>query len=167
MTKLFKSLATLALVAVMSATMVLPAFASTLAAQASITTDRAQEIALDVYPNATVIRTKYEFKRKTGVSYYEVYLEQDGVRVEVKLDADTGVLRPGYDTNLFDVATISADTARTTALNLYPGATVIKAELEYEKGVLVYEFELRQANGRKAEVYINANTGIVVKNKAK
>jgi len=126
----------------------------------------AEQIALELYPDATVVRTKFESKRN-GNSYYEVKLVQDDVRVEVKIDAATGALRPRYDQNLFDIASITPTQARNTALNLHPGATVRYTELEYENGVLVYEVELTQANGRKAEVHINAETGAVLKNRAR
>ena len=133
-----------------------PAMASPVSSNAA-----AEQIALRLYPEATVLRTKFEQKRN-GNSYYEVKLEQDGVRVEVKIDATTGVIRQGYDVNLFNQATITPTQARNTALNLYPGATVRYAELDYERGVLVYEVELTQANGYKAEVEIDATTGAVI-----
>jgi len=159
--KLAKKIAVFGIMAVMMIGFAVPAMAAPINSKSE-----AERIALELYQGATVRKSKLENK-KNGNSYYEVKLEQDGVRVEVKIIASTGVLRAGYDKNLFDVATITPTQARNTALNLYPGATVRYTELEYEKGVLVYEVKLTQANGRKAEVYINAETGAVVKNKAK
>jgi len=123
----------------------------------------AEQIALRLYPEATVLRTKYEAKRN-GNSYYKVKLEQDGVRVEVKIDEATGTIRQGYDQNLFNIATITPTQARNTALNLYPGATIRYIELEYERGLLTYDVELIQANGHQAEVDIDATTGAVLSN---
>ena len=140
---------------------------SVYALASNITSQRAEEIALGVYPGAAVIRTKQEFKRRTNTSYFEVYLEIDGVRVEVKVDADTGALRAGYDTNLLNQASITPSQARNTAVGLHPGSIVTKTELEFERDVLVYEVNLQLANGRRAEVEINATTGAVLKNKTK
>ena len=140
--------------------------ATAASARNSITPEQAKEIALGVYPGAEVIKTELETSRRSG-DYFEVKLMIDDVKVEVKVDAATGEIREGYEKNLLEVATITPTQAREIALGLHPGATIRKTELEYEKGVLVYEISLNQSNGRKAEVYVDAATGEVVKNKAK
>ena len=132
----------------------------------NITPEQAKEIALKIYPGATVIKTELERSRRDG-AYFEVKLLVDDVKVEVKIDANTGAIREGYEKNLFEVATLTPAQAREIALGLYPGETITKIELEYEKGVLVYEISVKQSNGRKAKVYIDAATGEIVKNKVK
>lgn len=48
------------------------------------------------------------------------------------------------------------------ALQRVPGQ-VVKAELNYDDGILVYEIDIRTAEGRKYEVKIDANTGIILR----
>jgi len=160
--KLARRIATLGITAALIVGFTIPAMAAPVRTNA-----QAEEIALGVYPGATVRYTEYE-QKKNGATYYEVNLIVAGdVRVEVKIDAATGTIRAGYERNLLEVATITPTQARNTALNLYPGATITKTELEYEKGVLTYEISLTQTNGRRAEVYIDAATGTVTRNKTK
>jgi len=68
---------------------------------------------------------------------------------------------------LNDTAEIKPDQAHSIALELYPGGTILKTELEYEKGVLVYEIKISTAEGRIAKVEIDATTGSVLKNRLK
>ncbi len=58
-------------------------------------------------------------------------------------------------------ATITLDAARATALERVSGA-IVEAELEEERGVLLYSFEVRQANGAVSEVEIDAGSGAVL-----
>ena len=48
------------------------------------------------------------------------------------------------------------------ALERVPGQ-VVKAELDYDDGMLVYEIDIRTAEGHKYEVKIDANTGAVLR----
>jgi len=153
--EMLKKLALFGLMVIITLGFALPAMAIT------ISTDRAKTIALRVYPGATVIRV--EHREKTDVPYYTVKLEIDGVTVEVKMNANTGVLLDGYNLNLLSKAKITPDEARNIALGLHIDATIIKMEIEYEKGSLVYEIEVRQATGKKAEIYVCATTGEVLK----
>ncbi|GKV69326.1 hypothetical protein NCCP2716_18240 [Sporosarcina sp. NCCP-2716] len=56
---------------------------------------------------------------------------------------------------------ISIDQAMTIALQQVPGQ-VVKAELEYDHGMVIYEVEIRTADGHKYEVKIDAATGSVL-----
>ncbi len=61
-------------------------------------------------------------------------------------------------------AKLSSEQARVLALKAVPG-TVLKEELEKEKGVLIYSFKIRPsgaASGQHKEVNLDANTGVVV-----
>lgn len=51
------------------------------------------------------------------------------------------------------------------ALALHPGATIHDTELDHSYGKLVYEVELRDANGVKWDVDLNAKTAEVLQNK--
>jgi uncharacterized membrane protein YkoI len=55
-------------------------------------------------------------------------------------------------------ATVTADQAKATALAANPGATVVKAELDDENGVIVYSVELSTG----AEVKIDAQRGTIM-----
>jgi uncharacterized membrane protein YkoI len=55
-------------------------------------------------------------------------------------------------------ATITADQAKATALAANPGATVVKAELGDENGVIVYSVELSTG----ADVKVDAQKGTIV-----
>ena len=48
------------------------------------------------------------------------------------------------------------------ALQQVPGQ-VVKAELEYDHGAVVYEIEIRTREGQKYEVKVDANSGKVLK----
>ena len=68
--------------------------------------------------------------------------------------------KPGY----LKMAKIKADSAEKVALATVPG-TVTAREIEKQKGVLVYSFDIKQA-GQEGyqEVTIDANTGALVSN---
>ncbi len=57
---------------------------------------------------------------------------------------------------------ITINQAMAIGVDRVPGQ-VIKAELDYEDGMLVYEIEIRTAEGHKYEVRIDANTGAILK----
>jgi hypothetical protein len=60
-------------------------------------------------------------------------------------------------------ATVGEDSARAIALKVVPGATVKTAELEEEKGKLIWSFDLKVAGKRGIEeVNIDAKTGKVL-----
>jgi uncharacterized membrane protein YkoI len=60
-------------------------------------------------------------------------------------------------------ARITQSQARATALSAVPGGTVQTAELEHEKGALVWSFDI-QTPGSKAitEILVNAKTGRIL-----
>ena len=55
-------------------------------------------------------------------------------------------------------ATVTVDQAKATALAANPGATVVKAELGDENGVIVYSVELSTG----ADVKVDAQSGVIV-----
>lgn len=58
--------------------------------------------------------------------------------------------------------TLSIDDAMGIALARVPGK-VVKAELDNDDGVLLYEIDIRTADGLKYEVKIHANSGQIIK----
>lgn len=57
---------------------------------------------------------------------------------------------------------ISLEQAIAIALQRVPG-NVVKAELDNDDGHLVYEIDIRTANGAKYEVKVDANTGQIIR----
>ncbi|WP_198160005.1 MULTISPECIES: PepSY domain-containing protein [unclassified Sporosarcina] len=57
---------------------------------------------------------------------------------------------------------ISMGQANEIALQRVPGE-VVKSELEFDDGMLVYEVDIRTAEGHKYEVKVDAVTGNVVR----
>lgn len=57
---------------------------------------------------------------------------------------------------------ITIEQAMVIALQRVPGQ-VVKAELDYDDGMLVYEIDIRTAEGHKYEVKIDANTGAILR----
>ncbi len=57
---------------------------------------------------------------------------------------------------------LQSDQAMAIALERVPGQ-VVKAELDYDDGMLVYEIDVRTAEGYKYEVKIDANTGAILR----
>lgn len=57
---------------------------------------------------------------------------------------------------------ITIEQAMAIALARVPGQ-VVKAELDYDDGMLVYEIDIRTAAGYKYEVEIDANTGVILR----
>ena len=68
------------------------------------------------------------------------------------------------DPNLAKQAKITLDEARTIALQARPGK-VEDEELEMEKDVLMYSFDIRSGDGKLFEVEIDAKTGRILNNK--
>jgi uncharacterized membrane protein YkoI len=67
--------------------------------------------------------------------------------------------RPG----LLQQTRVTDANARVIALRQVPGGRIVEAELEEEGGQLVYEYEIRVADGRGlVEVAIDARTGAVL-----
>ncbi|MEK3934608.1 PepSY domain-containing protein [Sporosarcina sp. FSL W7-1349] len=57
---------------------------------------------------------------------------------------------------------ISLEQAISIAQEQVPG-NVVKAELDYDDGRLIYEIDIRTAQGLKYEVKVDANTGQVIR----
>ncbi len=126
-----------------------------------------------------------ELDREIGKLVYEFKIrDQNGKNQEVLVDAQTGEIvsveaenenddddadndaddiydSPQMQKELAKEATISLETARQIALARVPG-TVIESELDKEKGIVVYEFEIRDKDNKSFDVLVDAKTGAIV-----
>lgn len=83
---------------------------------------------------------------------------QDKKKVERDDDADDS---PQAQAEMAKLAKISKDEASRTALQRVSGE-IIESELDRETGRLVYEFKIRDKNGKNQEVLVDAQTGEMV-----
>ncbi|SEJ26866.1 Peptidase propeptide and YPEB domain-containing protein [Azotobacter beijerinckii] len=75
-------------------------------------------------------------------------------------------LGPDQAVQLLKAGTIQPfETLNATAQAKHPGATVRETELEEEYGRYIYQVELRDAQGAKWDVHLDAASGQVLKDK--
>ena len=72
------------------------------------------------------------------------------------------VLADDSNSELANLAQITAEEAEATALGEFPGATITEVELERENGLVVYGVEVMTTEGQEYEVEVDAVTGEVV-----
>jgi uncharacterized membrane protein YkoI len=85
----------------------------------------------------------------------KVQKEKDDDDDDDKLDS------PEMQKELAKEAKISLEEARQKALARVPG-TVIESELDKEKGIVVYEFEIKDKDNKSFDVLVDAKTGEIV-----
>ncbi|MGQ2964621.1 PepSY domain-containing protein [Methylophilus sp.] len=125
--------------------------------------ERCMKAALAKHPGK-VVSLEAEIEKGRGAIYEFDIVGSDGKEWEVECEAKTGKV---YEEEL-DVdannqefrskAKISMEQAKKTALDKYPGE-IESIEYELENGSPVYEFDIKQANGKEIEVEVNAVTG--------
>ena len=75
-------------------------------------------------------------------------------------------VRPDHIPELLKKGEITSfETLNAKALDQHKGATILDTELDDSYGKLVYEVEMRDAQGLKWDVELDAKTGNVLKNK--
>ena len=150
---------------------------------ATITYERAKEIALAKVGGGTVKEIELDYEH--GVLVYEVEIKYNDAEYDVDIDAATGEIvkyKSEYSTNNATTTQnpsttpkpsqsdstastqITYDRAKEIALAKVGGGTVKEIELDYEKERLVYEVEIKY-NGQEYEIDIDAATGEIVKYK--
>ena len=142
--------------------------------QAAITSKEALNIAEKNFPGSSV--KDIEMNVKKGVTFYKIESFKDGVKQEIKIDANSGQIVKVENKNKkhilpieavdFSKFALSIDEAVSKALALEAGWSLDGAELDNKNGRWVYEVELERGISEK-KVIINAQTGEIIDNYTK
>ena len=142
--------------------------------QAAITSKEALSIAEKNFPGSSV--KDIEMDVKNGATFYKIESFKDGVKQDIKIDANSGQIVKVENKNKkyilpieavdFSKFALSIDEAVTKALALEAGWSLDGAELENKNGLWVYEVELDRGMSEK-KVIINAQTGEIIGNYTK
>lgn len=155
-----------------------------MAKQAKITMEQAKAIALKRVPG-TILEEDLEMERGRLQYAFDIK-DANGKIFDVEIDAKTGAVLTAVQDNgkedaddddddnestamknarmakLSKGAGITMEQARAIALSRVPG-TITEEDLEMEKGVLQYSFDVKDANGKVFDIEIDAKTGKVLK----
>ncbi|MDP8566852.1 PepSY domain-containing protein [Methylophilus aquaticus] len=125
--------------------------------------EKCMNAALAKHPGK-VVSLEAEIEKGRGAIYEFDIVGTDGKEWEVECEAKTGKV---YEEEL-DVdpnseefkskAKVTMEQAKKTALDKFPG-DIESIEYELENGNPVYEFDIKQANGKEIEVEVDAVTG--------
>ena len=142
--------------------------------QAAITSKEALSIAEKNFPGSSV--KDIEMNVKKGVTFYKIETFKDGVKQEIKIDANSGQIVKVENKNKkhilpieavdFSKFALSIDEAVAKAQALEAGWSLDEAELDNKNGAWIYKVELKRDRSEK-KVTINAQTGEVVDNYTK
>ena len=155
-------------------TVVLAAVLGVTSLQADITSKEALNIAEKNFPGSSV--KDIEMNVKKGVTFYKIESFKDGVKQEIKIDANSGQIVKVENKNKkhilpieavdFSKFALSIDEAVAKAQALEAGWSLDEAELDNKNGAWIYKVELKRDRSEK-KVTINAQTGEVVDNYTK
>ncbi|HZK37983.1 MAG TPA: PepSY domain-containing protein [Clostridia bacterium] len=136
-----------------------------------ISLDEAKDIALSLAEGGTIVKIELEVKK--GRAEYEIEIVRGNKVYEIELDAYTGKVLD-FDVEDIDKGKeeasseavsgqdlISADEAKSIALALTEGGTIIEIELEIKKDKAEYEIEIMKDN-KTYEIEIDAYSGRVL-----
>lgn len=134
--------------------------------QTKITMAEARKAALARVPGniekAVLEREKgklwYEFEIHKADNNAEVEIHIDAVSGEIGEIEEEGGAGAAKEAQMFQQAKVSWDDAEAAALKRVAGA-IVKAELERERGKILYEFEIIGADGKETNVHVDAATG--------
>ncbi|WP_149701858.1 PepSY domain-containing protein [Campylobacter concisus] len=142
--------------------------------QAAITSKEALNIAEKNFPGSSV--KDIEMNVKKGVTFYKIETFKDGVKQEIKIDANSGQIVKQKDKNKklilpneaidFSKLTLNIDEAVNKALALEAGWSLDEADLDNKNGTWIYKVELKRDRSEK-KVIINAQTGEIMGNYTK
>ena len=142
--------------------------------QAAITSKEALNIAEKNFPGSSV--KDIEMNVKKGVTFYKIESFKDGVKQEIKIDANSGQIVKQKDKNKklilpneaidFSKLTLNIDEAVNKALALEAGWSLDEADLDNKNGTWIYKVELKRDRSEK-KVIINAQTGEIMGNYTK
>lgn len=155
-------------------TVILAAVLGATSLHAAITSKEALNIAEKNFPGSSV--KDIEMNVKNGVTFYKIETFKDGVKQEIKIDANSGQIVKVENKNKkhilpieavdFSKFALSIDEAVAKAQALETGWSLDGAELDNKNGLLVYEVELDRGMSEK-KVIINAQTGEIIGNYTK
>ena len=155
-------------------TAVLAAVLGVTGLQAAITSKDALNIAEKNFPGSSV--KDIEMNVKNGATFYKIESFKDGIKQEIKIDANSGQIVKVENKNKkhilpieavdFSKFALSIDEAVAKALALEAGWSLDGAELDNKNGLWVYEVELDRSMSEK-KVIINAQTGEIIGNYTK
>ena len=141
---------------------------------AAITSKEALNIAEKNFPGSSV--KDIEIDVKNGVTFYKIESFKDGVKQDIKIDANSGQIVKVENKNKkhilpieavdFSKFVLSIDEAVAKAQVLEAGWSLDGAELDNKNGLWVYEVELDRGMSEK-KVIINAQTGQIIGNYTK
>ena len=137
--------------------------------QAAITSKEALNIAEKNFPGSSV--KDIEMNVKKGVTFYKIESFKDGVKQEIKIDANSGQIVKVDNKNKkhilpieavdFSKFALSIDEAVAKAQALEAGWSLDEAELDNKNGAWIYKVELKRDRSEK-KVIINAQTGEII-----
>lgn len=125
--------------------------------------EKCMKAALAKHPGK-VVSLEGEIEKGRGAIYEFDIVGTDGKEWEVECEAKTGKVyeeEVDVDPNSEEFkskAKITVEAAKKTALDKFPGE-IESTEYEMENGNPVYEFDIKQANGKEIEVEVDAVTG--------
>ena len=112
-----------------------------------------------------------EMNVKKGVTFYKIESFKDGVKQEIKIDANSGQIVKVDNKNKkhilpieavdFSKFALSIDEAVAKAQALEAGWSLDEAELDNKNGAWIYKVELKRDRSEK-KVIINAQTGEII-----
>lgn len=134
----------------------------------SMTLKEARDLALAQAGGGKVLDAELDYE--DGMLVFDIIILNGNTETELTIDAlSSEVLKTkskiedAEDVAEYSVKlAISLDEAEKAAQEAYPALTVIKADLEKNGGIYVYEFKLVDATTVR-NVHVDANTGAIVK----
>ena len=142
--------------------------------QAAITSKEALNIAEKNFPGSSVQDIEIDVKK--GVTFYKVESFKDGVKQEIKIDANSSQIVKVENKNKkhilpieavdFSKFALSIDEAAAKAQALEAGWSLNEAELDNKNGAWIYKVELKRDRSEK-KVIINAQNGEIIGNYTK
>ena len=155
-------------------TTVLAVVLGAISLQAAITSKDALNIAEKNFPGSSV--KDIEMNVKKGVTFYKIESLKDGVKQEIKIDANSGKIVKVENKNKkhilpieavdFSKFALSIDEAVAKAQALESGWSLDEAELDNKNGAWIYKVELKRDRSEK-KVIINAQNGEIIGNYTK
>ncbi len=125
--------------------------------------EKCMRAALAKHPGS-IVSLEGEIEKGRGAIYEFDIKGTDGKEWEVECEAKSGKVyeeEVDVDPNSDEFkskAKVSLDAAKKTALEKFPGE-IESIEYELENGNPIYEFDIKQANGKEIEVEVDAVTG--------